>query len=217
MPAFSFWGFSTDDSLAADVGGRGDGFSPTGLIDLSESGGAVVWGDCASESQRAGIFACRISPCRPRSIRVPQRQTAGFFLRGPPHHVTRRRRNVGRLGTTGRVSHFGPPTQLIFCFRAGPCAKTFETRQNRAMFPTGTIEDPGALIRRNRISLSGIRRYGGRVSHLSFCFENAMTSLTDACRAAGGAPLGFMVFRAHEPSASLPNWAPKRQSRCPGI
>ena len=94
--------------------------------------------------RRIGICACRISACRRRSTCASQHQTAGFFVRELPHRVTRRRRNVGRRGTTGPNSHFGLLGRLIFRSLAGPRAGAFETRRNWAICLAGTKEDSGA-------------------------------------------------------------------------
>ena len=120
------------------------------------------------KSQRPGIHACRASSRHARSISAAQRQTAGF--RGlPAHHVTRRRRDVGRLSAKGAISHLGHPGQLIFCTRVGPRARTFETHQNRAISLTGTREDLGALMRHVRIPQLRISRFCWRVAQPFFC------------------------------------------------
>ena len=127
----------------------------------------MMWGI----SQWLGIYTCRISSCRPRPTCSPQHRTVGFFFRGFPRRVARRRRNVGRLGTTGAISRFGPLGQPMFCARMGARARAFETNQNRAISFAGPREDFGTLMGHNGVTQPSIRRYGRRVSHLPLFLE----------------------------------------------
>ena len=128
---------------------------------------SILWGI----TQRLGISACRVSSCRPRPISRPQNQTSGPSIRKLPNSVARRRRFAGRLGRTWAIPNFGPPGQLISCARKGARARAFQTNRNRVIRFAGHKEDLGTLIGNNRIPQLGIRRFSGRVSHLSCFFE----------------------------------------------
>ena len=126
----------------------------------------------------------------------------------------------GSPGTTGALSHFGPLGPLIFCARMGARARAqraLRTNQNRAIPFTGSKKDLGTLTGRNRIPQKGIRRYGRRVTHLSLCFESRHDSPRRCLPSCSQRRQKVIVFCAHDPFASSPKRAARRQSPCPGI
>ena len=115
-------------------------------------------------SQRLGRNARRVFLRSAASSR-------GLFPPRTPRRETRRRRDVGRLGAIGAITHLGPRGQLILGTRAGPRVRTLEAHQNRAISLAGTKEDLDALICHGRRPQLGVSRYRGRAPHLSSCFE----------------------------------------------
>ena len=155
-------------------------------------------------TRRLRINACRKAPRRPGRIFFPQHQSASFFHSETPPQVSRRGRDVSRLCTTGTTSNFGP----LLRARMGARARSLKTNRNRPIFVAGAKERPGTLIRRCRIPLLRIRRYASRY---------AVISRTEVSRAAVGVSVSAVGFFAHEPSASLPERAPRRQRLVPYI